>query len=188
MNWNKRVALIVAMLAWAGLAWAEGSKREAQAGEASLPLSVYYERYGDNDFAGILMRPFEFNLNEAKTWWFHGLVDTRAGRAADEQNQLRGIGSFNLGLGVRYGNRHFLFTELGWDMLEVIANDLLTSQEDKDAGNNAVNVDWFFTIGAGWRVNTRWVLGVHSRYNDISGIRIRDTAAFYYGASVGYSY
>ncbi len=165
---------------------------EAMVDESARPglaaQGVYYERYRGNSFIGTSLR-LGGAMDSARRVFFRAVMEARLGRARGGDGEYHRFVSLPLGLGLAYGlGRVRVYAEGGWDLLELIANDLLSSEEDAKAGNNAVDVDTFFGLGLEVPLKPRLDLDLRARYNAVSGTSIRDHARWYGGLGVIYRY
>ncbi len=164
------------------------SEEGVDPGQGSMATLLYHERHKNNSFTAAGVR-LGGNIDRAETLFFHVLLEARLGRAWGDDGEYHRFVSLPLGLGLAYARGPArIYVEGGWDLLELIANDLVTSAEDAQVGNSEVDVDTFFGVGLELRLNSRFGLDLRARYNDISGVSIRDDASWYGGVGLVYRY
>ena len=182
--------LLSLLVSQPGRALEEGTLDDVgvNSGQGSMATLFYHERHKGNSFTAAGAR-LGGNINRAETLFFHVLFEARLGRAWGGDGEYHRFVSLPLGFGLAYAmGPARIYAEGGWDLLELIANDLLTSEEDAQAGNSEVDVDTFFGLGLELRLNPRFALDLRARYNDISGVSIRDDASWYGGLGLVYRY
>ena len=182
--------LLLALVPQSGWASEEENPPDAgvDPGQGSMATLLYHERHQGNSFTAAGAR-LGGNINRAETLFFHVLFEARLGRAWGGDGEYHRFVSLPLGFGLAYAmGPARIYAEGGWDLLELIANDLVTSEEDAQAGNSEVDVDTFFGLGLELRLNPCFALDLRARYNDISGVSIRDDASWYGGLGLVYRY
>lgn len=155
--------------------------------DASLSMldpaySFYLEKYSENKISGIV---FSGHKKDSKSWFNPSmLMGVKFGIFQSNQggDSFVWLPAIDLGFGVSYGRNLYMYSDIGFDLVEMISATIINIQEDE---NSIDFVDKFFTVGIGVRDKNVGV-SAYAKLNKITGVSVRDNTAIYYGVKVTY--